>query len=169
MRANVRARAKPDTAMTIAGKGISGGIVHTSGLTASMKKMIKHHRGRPSLTTKASKRPEDWITWSHETLEELSGRERSSPWWLTRGGREEASGVSFPHHPSWERYVHWEGWREKGKSMLRKKGNVYELDLFVRVPPGVTASVTYTLMQSIKLQTEERGTRVTFDCNSSTF
>ena len=34
--------------------------------------------------------------------------------------------------------------KNKEKSMLRKEGNVYELDLFVRVPPNVTAPVTYT-------------------------
>ena len=28
--------------------------------------------------------------------------------------------------------------------MLRKEGNVYVLDLFVMVPPNVTAPVTYT-------------------------
>ena len=37
--------------------------------------------------------------------------------------------------------------RKKEKSMLRKEGNVYVLDLFVRVPPGVTAPVTYTPME----------------------
>ena len=48
--------------------------------------------------------------------------------------------------------------RKKEKPMLRKEGNVYVLDLFVRVPPSVTAPVTYTpmrLTQSIKLQTKD--------------
>ena len=47
--------------------------------------------------------------------------------------------------------------RRKEKSMLRKEKNVYVFDLFVRVPRGVTAPVTYTPMDvdSIKLQTEE--------------
>ena len=34
--------------------------------------------------------------------------------------------------------------RKKEKSMLRKEGNVYVLELFVRVPPSVAAPVTYT-------------------------
>ena len=34
--------------------------------------------------------------------------------------------------------------KKKEKSMLRKEGNVYVLDLFVRVPPSVTAPVTWT-------------------------
>ena len=29
--------------------------------------------------------------------------------------------------------------KKKEKSMLRKEGNVYVLDLFVKVPPSVTA------------------------------
>ena len=37
--------------------------------------------------------------------------------------------------------------KKKDKSMLRKEGNVYVLDLFVRVPPNVTAPVTYTPME----------------------
>ena len=39
----------------------------------------------------------------------------------------------------------------KEKSVLRKEGNVYVLDLFVRVPPSVTAPIKYKLTQSIKL------------------
>ena len=40
---------------------------------------------------------------------------------------------------------------------VRKEGYVYVLDFFVRVPPNVTAPVTYTPMEvdAIKLQTEE--------------
>ena len=48
--------------------------------------------------------------------------------------------------------------RKKEKSMLRKKGNVYVLDLFVSVPPSVTAPVTYTPMEVdaiVQLQMEE--------------
>ena len=37
--------------------------------------------------------------------------------------------------------------KKEEKSMLRKEGNVYVLDLFVRVPPNVTAPVTYTPME----------------------
>ena len=36
--------------------------------------------------------------------------------------------------------------KKKDKSMLRKEGHVSVLDLFVRVPPSVTAPVTYTPM-----------------------
>ena len=62
---------------------------------------------------------------------------------------------------------------KKEKSMLKKEGKVYVLDLFVRVPPNVTAPVTYTPMEvdAINQVTDgrERGKRVTFGCNSSTF
>ena len=37
--------------------------------------------------------------------------------------------------------------KKKDKLALGKKGNVYVLDLFVRVPPSVTAPVTYTAME----------------------
>ena len=37
--------------------------------------------------------------------------------------------------------------RKKENSMLRKEGNVYVLDMFVRVTPNVTAPVTYTPMK----------------------
>ena len=57
--------------------------------------------------------------------------------------------------------------------MLRKKGNVHVLDSFVMVPPSVTAPVTYTPMEVDAINQvadrRERGRRVTFDCNSSTF
>ena len=63
--------------------------------------------------------------------------------------------------------------KKKEKSMLRKEGNVYALDLFVRVPPSVTAPVTYTPMEVGAInqlaKERERGSRVAFDCNSSTF
>ena len=63
--------------------------------------------------------------------------------------------------------------RKMEKSMLRKEGNVYALDLFVRVPLGVKALVTYTPMEVAAINQvadgRERGRRVTFDCNSSTF
>ena len=49
--------------------------------------------------------------------------------------------------------------KKKEKVGAQKKSNVYVLDLFVKVPPGAVAPVTYThswrLTQSIKLQTEE--------------
>ena len=60
--------------------------------------------------------------------------------------------------------------RKKEKSMLRKEGNVYVLDLFVRVPPSVTAPITYTVMEVDAINQvadgRERGKRVTFSCNS---
>ena len=63
--------------------------------------------------------------------------------------------------------------KKKEKSMLRKEGNVHVLDLFVRVPPNVTAPVTYTPMEvdAVNQVADGRGPRrrVTFDCNSPTF
>ena len=48
---------------------------------------------------------------------------------------------------------------KKEKSVLRKEGNVYVLDLFVKVTTGALAPIKSTdplkLTQSIKLQTEE--------------
>ena len=62
---------------------------------------------------------------------------------------------------------------KKEKSMLKKEGNVYVLDLFVRVPPNVTAPVTYTSMEVDAINQvaggREQKRRVTFQCNSSTF
>ena len=49
--------------------------------------------------------------------------------------------------------------KKEEKSMLRKEGNVYVLDLFVRVPSSVAAPIVYTpwrLTQSIKSQMEGR-------------
>ena len=63
--------------------------------------------------------------------------------------------------------------KKKEKSMLRKEGNVYALDLFVRVPPSVTAPVTYTPMEVDAINQvadgRQRGKRVTFSRNSSLF
>ena len=57
--------------------------------------------------------------------------------------------------------------------MLRKEGDVHVLDLFVRVPPNVTAPVMYTPMEVDAINQvadgRARGKRVTFLCNSSTF
>ena len=57
--------------------------------------------------------------------------------------------------------------------MLRKEGNVYVLDLFVRVPPNVTAPATYTPMEVDAINQvadgRESRRRVTLDCNSPTF
>ena len=63
--------------------------------------------------------------------------------------------------------------KKKGKSILRRKGNVHVLDLFVRVPPNVTAPVTYTPMEIDAINQvadrREQRKRVTSHCNSSTF
>ena len=63
--------------------------------------------------------------------------------------------------------------KKKEKSMLRKEGNVYVLDVFVRVPPGVTAPITYTPMEVDVINQvadrREQRKRVALDCNSSTF
>ena len=63
--------------------------------------------------------------------------------------------------------------KTKEKSMLRNEGNAYVLDLFVRVPPNVTAPVTYTPLEVDGINQvadgRARGKRVTFHCNSSTF
>ena len=63
--------------------------------------------------------------------------------------------------------------KKKEKSMLRKEGNVYLLDLFVRVPCSLAAPIVYTPMEVDAINEvadgrEPRG-RVTFDCNSPTF
>ena len=63
--------------------------------------------------------------------------------------------------------------KRKEKSMLRKQGNVYVLDLFVRVPSSVAAPIVYTPMEvgAINQVTDGREARrrVKFDCNSPTF
>ena len=61
--------------------------------------------------------------------------------------------------------------KKKEKSMLRKEGSVYVLDLFVRVPLRVTAPVTTVEVDAINQVADgrERGKRVTCSCNSSTF
>ena len=63
--------------------------------------------------------------------------------------------------------------KKKEKSMLRKEGNVYVLDWFVRVPPNVTAPVTYTPIEVDAINQvadgRARGKRVTLHCNSSIF
>ena len=63
--------------------------------------------------------------------------------------------------------------RKKEKSMLRTEGHVFVLDLFVRVPPSVTAPVTYMPMEVDAINQvadgRQRGKRVTFSCNSPLF
>ena len=61
--------------------------------------------------------------------------------------------------------------KKQEKSTLRKEGHVYVLDLFVRVPPSVTAPVTCTPMEVDAINQvadgREQRKRVTFHCNSS--
>ena len=63
--------------------------------------------------------------------------------------------------------------RRKEKSVLRKEGNVYVLDLFVKVPPSAVAPSKYKPMEvdaiNQVLDGREQRRRVTFHCNSSTF
>ena len=63
--------------------------------------------------------------------------------------------------------------KKKEKSMLRKEWTLYVLDLFVRVPPSVTAPVTYTPMEVGAINQVADGReprrRVMFHCNSPTF
>ena len=63
--------------------------------------------------------------------------------------------------------------KKKEKSMLRKEGHVYVLDLFVRVPSSVAAPIVYTPMEVDAINQVADGReprrRVTFDCNSPTF
>ena len=63
--------------------------------------------------------------------------------------------------------------RKKEKSALRKEGNVYVLDIFVKVPPGTTAPIKYTLMEGDAINQvadgRERMMQVTFDCSKPIF
>ena len=57
--------------------------------------------------------------------------------------------------------------------MPRKEGNVYVLDLFVRVPSSVASPIVYTPTEVDAINQVADGReprrRVTFHCNSSTF
>ena len=61
--------------------------------------------------------------------------------------------------------------KKREKSLLGKEGTVYVLDLFVRVPPNVTAPVTYTPMEVDAINQvadgRARGKRVTFHCKTA--
>ena len=63
--------------------------------------------------------------------------------------------------------------KKKEKSMLRKEGNVYVLDLFLRVPSSVAAPIVHTPMEVEAINQvadgREARRRVAFDCNSPTF
>ena len=62
--------------------------------------------------------------------------------------------------------------KKKEKSMLRKEGNVYVLDLFVRVPSSLAAPTVYTPLEvdasNQVADGREPSRRVTLDCNSPT-
>ena len=63
--------------------------------------------------------------------------------------------------------------KKKEKSTLRKGGNEYVLDLFVRVPSSLAAPIVYTPMEIDAIEQVADGIeprrRVTFDCTSPTF
>ena len=63
--------------------------------------------------------------------------------------------------------------RMKEKTLLRKEGNVYVLDLFVKVPPSAAAPIKYKPMEVDAINQvadgREQRKRVTFDYSSSTF
>ena len=62
--------------------------------------------------------------------------------------------------------------KKKEKSVLRKEGNVYVLDLFVKVPPSAVASIKYKPMEvdAIKVAYgSQQKKRVTLRCNNLTF
>ena len=57
----------------------------------------------------------------------------------------------------------------KEKSVLSKEGNVYVLDLFVKVPSGATSPITYKPMDVDAFNQvadgREQRKKVTFDCS----
>ena len=58
---------------------------------------------------------------------------------------------------------------KKEKSVLRREGNVYVLDLFVKVPSCATAPIKYKLMEVDGINQaadgREQRKQVTFDCS----
>ena len=63
--------------------------------------------------------------------------------------------------------------KKKEKSVLRKDGNVYVLDLFMKVPAGTTAPLKYKPMEVDAMSQvaggRERWKQVTFDCSKLFF
>ena len=63
--------------------------------------------------------------------------------------------------------------KKKDKSVLRKEGNVYVLDLFVEVPACTAAPIKYKPMKVDAINQvadgRERRKRVTLDCSKPTF
>ena len=62
---------------------------------------------------------------------------------------------------------------KKEKSVLRKEGNVYVLDLFVKVTTGALAPIKYRPIEVDAINQvadgRERRKQVTFDCSKSIF
>ena len=92
--------------------------------------------------------------------------------------REKTCRVSIPHHPGTtcssgmkEAYVM--NRMKKEKSVLRKEGNLYVLDLFVKVPSGAAAPIKHKPMEVDAINQvadgRERRKRVTFDCSKPYF
>ena len=89
--------------------------------------------------------------------------------------REEASPASFPHHTCRERLVHREERgahheQEEGEITAQEEGNVYVLDLFVKVPPSAIAPSKHKPMEVDAINQvahgREQRRRVTFQRNS---
>ena len=63
--------------------------------------------------------------------------------------------------------------KKKEKSVLRKEGNVYVLDLLVKVPSGATAPIKYTPVEVDAINQvadgRERRKQVTFNCSTTIF
>ena len=63
--------------------------------------------------------------------------------------------------------------KKKEKLVLSMEGNVYVLDLFVRVPSSVAALIVYTPMEVDAINQvadrREQRKRATFDCNNPAF
>ena len=59
----------------------------------------------------------------------------------------------------------------KEKSVLSKEGNVYVLDLFVKVPSGATSPITYKPVEVDAINQvadgREQRKKVTFDCSKT--
>ena len=57
--------------------------------------------------------------------------------------------------------------------MLRKEGNAYVLDLFVKVPSGAAVPIKYKAMEVDAInqvaEPREQRKRATFDCSEPTF
>ena len=62
---------------------------------------------------------------------------------------------------------------KKEKSVLRQEGNVYVLDLFVKVPSGAAAPIKYKPMEADGINRvadgREQRKQLTFDCSKKFF